>query len=207
MRQKTLLKIIGLMRREIVKGQTILEISRKLKIGYRPAYMHIANMEKEGIIKIERIGNAKQSTLNLENAKTRHLLGEIDILRKEELFKENPKLRAVIESLISKLTEKFISRIHSVVLFGSYAKGAATKQSDIDLLFIVSNLKNKSLREAIERESASYQYSHNIKVSPLIADIEEFKKMLKSKELNIGKETREYGISLYGHEIFWRIAA
>jgi len=202
-----LLKIIGLMRREIVKGQTILEISRKLKIGYRPAYMHIANMEKEGIIKIERIGNAKQSTLNLENAKTRHLLGEIDILRKEELFKENPKLRAVIESLISKLTEKFISRIHSVVLFGSYAKGAATKQSDIDLLFIVSNLKNKSLREAIERESASYQYSHNIKVSPLIADIEEFKKMLKSKELNIGKETREYGISLYGHEIFWRIAA
>ena len=202
-----MLKIIGLMRREIVKGQTILEISRKLKIGYRPAYMHIANMEKEGIIKIERIGNAKQSTLNLENAKTRHLLGEIDILRKEELFKENPKLRAVIESLISKLTEKFISRIHSVVLFGSYAKGAATKQSDIDLLFIVSNLKNKSLREAIERESASYQYSHNIKVSPLIADIEEFKKMLKSKELNIGKETREYGISLYGHEIFWRIAA
>ena len=74
-------------------------------------------------------------------------------------------------------------------------------------MFIVSNLKNKSLREAIERESASYQYSHNIKVSPLIADIEEFRKMLKSKELNIGKETREYGISLYGHEIFWRIAA
>lgn len=207
MRQKTLLKIIGLMRKEIGKGQTILEISKKLEIGYRPAYMHIASMEKEGIIKVEKIGNAKQSTLNLENVKTRHLLGEIDILRKEELFKENPRLRAVIESLISRLTEKFISRIHSVVLFGSYAKGTATKQSDIDLLFVVSNLKDKSLREAIERESASYQYSHNLRVSPLITDIDEFKKMLKSKELNVGKETREYGISLYGHEIFWRIVA
>ena len=90
-------------------------------------------------------------------------------------------------------------------MFGSYAKGTATKQSDIDLLFIVSNLKDKKLREAIERESASYQYSHNIKISPLITNINEFKEMLKSKELNVGKEVKESGVSLYGHELFWRI--
>ena len=124
--------------------------------------------------------------------------------RKEELYKENPRLK-IVDGLISKLTEKFMSEIHSIVLFGSYAKGTATKQSDIDLLFIVSNIKDKILRESIERESASYQYSYNIKISPLITDIEEFKKMLKSKELNVGKEIKEYGISLLGHEIFWRI--
>jgi len=90
-------------------------------------------------------------------------------------------------------------------LFGSYAKGTAAKQSDIDLLFIVSSIKDKNLRESIERENASYQYSHNIKISPLITDIEEFKKMLKAKELNVGKEIKENGISLYGHELFWRI--
>ena len=106
---------------------------------------------------------------------------------------------------ISKLAEKFISEIRSIVLFGSYAKGTAKRRSDIDLLFIVSDLKDKSLRDSIERESASYQYSHNIKISPLITDIEEFKKMLKSKELNVGKEVKESGISLYGHEFFWRI--
>ena len=83
--------------------------------------------------------------------------------------------------------------------------GTAGKQSDIDLLFIVNDLRDKNLREEIERENYSYQYSHNIKISPLIADIEEFKKMLKSRELNIGKEVKESGISLYGHEIFWRI--
>ena len=99
----------------------------------------------------------------------------------------------------------FISEIQSIILFGSYAKGTATKQSDIDLLFIISDIKDKNLRESIERESASYQYSYNLKVSPLITNIEEFKKMLKDKELNVGKETKEYGISLYGHEIFWRI--
>ena len=206
MRQKTLLKIIGLMRKDLDKGLTILEISKKLKIGYRPAYNHISEMEKEGIIKIDKIGSAKQCTLNFSNPKTRHLLETLDMERKEDLYKENLKLK-IIDNLISKLIEKFMSEIHSIVLFGSYAKGTVVKRSDIDLLFIVSNIKNKNLRELIERECATYQYSHNIKISPLITDIEEFKKMLKSKEFNVGKEVKNYGISLYGHELFWRIIA
>ena len=204
MRQKTLLKIIGLMRKSLDRGLTILEISKQLKIGYRPAYNHISEMEKEGIIHVDKIGSAKQCKLDVSSPKTRHLLESSDIIRKEELYEEYPKLK-IIEGLISKLTEKFISGIHSIVLFGSYAKGTATKQSDIDLLFIISDLKDKNLREAIERESSGYQYSHNMKISPLITDIEEFKKMLKSRELTVGKEIREYGISLYGHELFWRI--
>lgn len=207
MRQKTLLRIIGLMRDGLDKGLTILEISKKLKIGYRPAYNHISEMEKEGIIRVVRVGNAKQCFLDIQNERTRHLLGDADISRKEELYKENLKLKTVIESLIPKLTEKFISEINSIILFGSYAKRKATKQSDIDLLFIVNDLGNKCLRESIERESASYQYSYNIKVSPLITDIKEFRKMLKAKELNVGKEAEEYGIPLYGHELFWRIAS
>jgi len=207
MRQETLIKIIGLMRGELDKGWTILKISKQLKIGYRPAYNHIEEMEKEGIIEVERIGSSKQCKLNLDEPKTRHLLESLDIARKEKIYINNPKFKSIIESLISKITEKFISEIHSIVLFGSYATGASTKTSDIDLLFIVTDLKDKSLRQIIERECTSYQYSHNIKVSPLITDIEEFKKMLKAKELNVGKEIRKYGISLYGHEVFWRIAA
>ncbi len=205
MRQKTLIKIIGLMRKELDKGLTILEISKQLKIGYRPAYNHITEMGEEQIIQIEKIGSSKQCKLNLDSPKTRHLLESLDLVRKEEIYRNNPRIKSVIENLISKLTEKFISEIHSIVLFGSYAKGTATKQSDIDLLFIVNDLRNKILRESIERECASYQYSHNIKVSSLITNIEEFKKMLKSKEMNVGKESRGHGVSLYGHEMFWRI--
>lgn len=207
MRRETLLKIVSLMRKELDKRMTILKISKKLKIGYRPAYNHINEMEREGIIKTEKIGNTRQCSLNLGSPKCRNILEETDALRKEGLYKENPKLQAVLESLISKLTEKFISEIHSIVLFGSYAKGTDTKTSDIDLLFIVADMKNKSLREGIERESASYDYSYNVKVSPLITDIAEFRKMLNAKELNIGKETREHGMSLYGSEMFWRLVA
>ncbi len=207
MRQETLLKIVELMRKELDKGLTIMEISKRLKIGYRPTHNHITEMEKEGIIKVLKIGNSKQCKLNLENPKTRHLLQELDIKRKRDLYDKNPKLKSVIDILMSKLTEKYISELLSIVLFGSYAKGTANKQSDIDLMFIVNDLKDKNLREAIERECASFQYSHNIKISPLITNIDEFKKMLNSKDLNVGKETKEFGISLYGHELFWRVIA
>ena len=207
MRKETLLRIVGLMRTNLDKGLTILEISKKLKIGYRPAYNHIISMGKEGILNIETVGNAKQSFLNLNNPKCRHVLEELDSIKEEETYKQYPKIKAVIESLISKLTDAHISEIHSVILFGSYAKGTVTKTSDIDLLFIVTDIKKRQLRESIERECASYQYSHNIKVSPLITNIAEFRKMLKAEELNVGKEVREYGISLYGSEMFWRLVA
>ena len=85
--------------------------------------------------------------------------------------------------------------IRSVILDGHYH------------LFIIGNIKDKSVRNTLERECASYQYSHNVKISPLITNMEEFKKMLKSKEMNVGKEAKEHGIALYGSEQFWRLIA
>lgn len=207
MRRETAVKIIGLLRKDLNRGFTILEISKKLKIGYRPAHNHISEMIREGIVTGRKVGAAMQCNLNIENPRCKQLLAEVDLLRKETIFKENQKLKSVLESLITKLSETLVSEIHSIVLFGSYAKGTATKSSDIDLLFIVVDMRDKSVRENIERECAGYEYSHNVKISPMIADVTEFKKMLKVKELNVGKETREYGIPLYGSEIFWRMMA
>jgi len=164
-------------------------------------------MFDERIITIEEVGKAKQCFLNLKSEKTRHILGEVDLLRKENLYKKQTKLRNVLESLILKLTEKYLVEIQSIILFGSYAKDKAVKGSDVDLLFIVSDMRNRGLMTDIERECASFQYSHNIKISPLITNIKEFKKMLNTKELTVGREVREYGIPLYGSEIFWRIVS
>ena len=207
MRRETVLKIVGLLRKNLGQGFTILEISKLLKIGYRPAYNHIAELEEIKAITTKKVGSARHCSLNLENAQSLHFLQEIDLARKEELYKGNQKLKAILEDILSKITNQITSSLHSIILFGSHAKGTATKSSDIDLLFIVSNIKDKSVRDTIERECASYQHSYNVKISPLITNMEEFKKMLKSKEINVGKEAKEYGIALYGSEQFWRLIA
>ncbi|MFH1669289.1 MAG: nucleotidyltransferase domain-containing protein [Candidatus Woesearchaeota archaeon] len=204
MRKETLLKIMTLFRENLDRGLTIRQVSQTLKIGYRPAYNHITSMEEQGIITIEQVGNAKQSLLNLKSENCRHLLEEVGMQQKEELFNKHTKLKNIIESITKKLTEKYISEIHSMILFGSYAKGKPTAGSDMDILFIVSDIKDKALMEGIERECASFQYSHNIQVSPVITDIPELKKMLEAEQLTVGKEAREYGIPLYGSEKFWR---
>src|SRR3989344_3412646 len=104
MRQQTLIKIIELMRKQLDKGLTILEISKRLNIGYRPAHNHITAMEQEGIIQVEKVGNAKQCRLDLENERTRHLLAEIDIQKKKEIFNKNSKVKAILENMLAKLT-------------------------------------------------------------------------------------------------------
>lgn len=206
MRKETLLKIIGLFRKNLGKGMTMLEIAKTLKIGYRPAYNHLLSMQKEGIITINQVGRARQCFLNLKSEKARHYLQEADIARKEALFK-NAKLKGVFESLMLNLEHHLQAGVRSIILFGSYAKGSAAKSSDIDLIFIIDSITNKPLRELIEKQCAGFRYSHNIKVSPVFADIAEFRKMLASKDLNIGKEALSYGVPLYGLELFWELAA
>ncbi|MBS3123078.1 nucleotidyltransferase domain-containing protein [Candidatus Woesearchaeota archaeon] len=207
MKHETVLKIIGLLRKNLNRGFTILEISKLLKIGYRPAYNHIAELEKIKAITVTRVGSAKHCSLNLENIQSLHFLQEIDLARKEGLYKHKQKIKIIIDELILKITSKIFSSLHSIVLFGSQAKETATQSSDFDMIFIISDIKDKSVRMIIERECANYQYSHNLKISPIITDMAEFRKMLKSKEINIGKEAKEYGIALYGSEQFWRLIA
>ncbi len=47
-----------------------------------------------------------------------------------------PKYERVIDLLKSKLLAEFGSEVHSIVLFGSVARGEATADSDIDVLIV-----------------------------------------------------------------------
>jgi predicted nucleotidyltransferase len=204
MREETLLKIMTLFRKNIDQGLTIRQVSQQIDIGYRPAYNHINSMEKQGTVAITKVGKAKQTFLNLGSERCRRLLEEVSMQQKEQLLQKHPKLKNILDTLTKNLTERFESGIHSIVLFGSYAKNKPAAESDIDLLFIVSALKDKTLRGAIERECAGFQYSHNTQISPVITDLPELKKMLKAEGITVGKEAREHGIPLYGSEKFWR---
>lgn len=46
------------------------------------------------------------------------------------------KHKEAVEEFVRKLKEKFGSRIESIVVFGSYARGEWKEESDIDVLII-----------------------------------------------------------------------
>jgi hypothetical protein len=52
--------------------------------------------------------------------------------------------KKILGDILSLCRETFGSNLVSVVLFGSYAKGVASRESDIDLLVIVKHLPNEA---------------------------------------------------------------
>ncbi len=67
-------------------------------------------------------------------------------------------------------------------LFGSYARGQQTEFSDIDILIIVKQL-NVQLRGSISGLSSDYSLEKGVLISPVIKDINVWKKNEQYKTL------------------------
>ncbi len=101
---------------------------------------------------------------------------------------------SVMESVFTLLSDK----LYKVVLYGSYARGDYTPESDIDIMIVLNCPKEEvlSYRKEISRLSSRIGLEHDIMVSILLRDKESFengKKILPFYQ-NIMKD----GVELYG---------
>ena len=164
---------------------TIKKIAEAVKINYRIAYEKVLLLEKEGLIKITKTGNANLCEFtNKFNEK----VFEAEYERKKNLFKNKDFL--ILHNRLSELKFPFIA-----LLFGSQAKGTTNKHSDIDILTISENEKEikttiSLLPEKIHLTNISY---------------EEFVNMLKSKEFTVVSEAIKNNIILIGIEEYYRM--
>ncbi len=106
------------------------------------------------------------------------------------------------EKIVSELKDIFQSDLHSVILFGSYAKGTAQTYSDIDILIILNKkFANWMERRDLEIELRKRLYRTVGQVSPKVGSIEELKAALDAYNpliLNI----LDSGIVLYDDDTF-----
>lgn len=83
--------------------------------------------------------------------------------------------------LISELKNKFHDELHSIVLFGSYARGTAQKYSDIDILIILNRkFTDWTERMNLEIELRKKLYRTVGQVSPKTASIDELNEALEN---------------------------
>lgn len=85
------------------------------------------------------------------------------------------------EKLVYELKDKFHNDLHSVILFGSYAKGKAQEYSDIDILIIL----NRSFADWMERRDLEIDLRKKLyhtvgQVSPKTASVEEMEASLEN---------------------------
>jgi predicted nucleotidyltransferase len=106
----------------------------------------------------------------------------------------NPRFKKIIAEIVDRISEGYSPK--KVILFGSYAYGEPTEDSDIDLL-IIKNTDKKPLDRWIEVKRLLRDISRTVPVSPLVYTEKEIEQRVAIKDFFI-EEIFETGEILYG---------
>jgi predicted nucleotidyltransferase len=104
--------------------------------------------------------------------------------------------------IISKIVQSLIGlNIYKIILFGSYANGTATEDSDIDLLVILDTEKiAKTFKERMDRNltvsNALLDINREFAMDIIVYSYGEFE-YLDKKESDFVKEIKNTGVEIY----------
>jgi predicted nucleotidyltransferase len=127
------LEIISLFRGNYKERFYLREISKMSKISLRTCQNTLIKLERNKILKSKTEGKNKYFSLNLENIKTKFYLQQAEIYQTDLFIERYAQLKIFLKSF--KTTAP-------IIVFGSFAKFTANKNSDLDLLII----SNKELK-------------------------------------------------------------
>jgi len=162
-------------------------ISKDLKMDYKNTYNIVQDLAKQNLISLEKFGKNINCVLN---KKAHPLIFEAEESRRKKLLK-NKNFMILYEKLKS-LPFSFIS-----LVFGSYAKGKPSKNSDIDMMVLCE--KNR------EREIDNVISILPLKIHLVVLNYEEFLTMAKNKEFSVVSEAINNNILLVGIEDYYRL--
>ncbi|MBI2908096.1 MAG: nucleotidyltransferase domain-containing protein [Chloroflexi bacterium] len=88
---------------------------------------------------------------------------------------KNKKIRALIEKVVERIKAGYDPE--KIILYGSYAHGKPTRDSDIDL-FIIKDTDKRRVDRFVEVSRLLDEWEHQISISPLVYNPEEVKQRL-----------------------------
>jgi len=112
------------------------------------------------------------------------------------------KYQSVVDTLTDRLITEFEDDIHSIVLFGSVARGEATEDSDIDVL-IISEAPLKTTRR-IHRLSSRIDLDNDIFTQLVFLTTEGFEKRSRMRS-PFSTDLITQGVALYDDGTYERI--
>ena len=156
------------------------QIAKLAKLPVKTCQNILSQLEKDKILKGKIEGKNKYFSLNLDNIQTKSYLLQAEI-HKTDMFLENyPQIKTFLKSFNTNIP---------IIVFGSFAKLKANKDSDIDL-FIVSEKGQKLPFHLLPYKVHQVNLSEN-----------SFMKSLKEQEVII-KEIEENHVILNNHSFY-----
>jgi predicted nucleotidyltransferase len=187
---KNEIKVLNLFRKNIFLKASIREIMQKTNSNsYQRIYDAIENLIKKNILEAEKIGNLRLISLKL-NRESNIALSYLDDFENKNI----PNYSKIIE--IKEISD------YIILVTGSYAKGTATKKSDLDLIVIVPNDANiVKIQKKLESETMLFIPEMHIYVFRK----KDFIDMLTQKEENYGKEIFRNNVLLKNPQLYYEL--
>ncbi|MDI3473798.1 MAG: hypothetical protein PWR30_121 [Candidatus Woesearchaeota archaeon] len=181
--------ILKLLIKNSDKDYSIRQLSMLRKINYKSAYEAVMRLYNEGVIDVKKEGNNSRISFNFN-------FNESVFVAEKEIMEDflNKKDFKVLYNRISEIGNPFFI----CLIFGSYAKGTAQKGSDLDICTITN--EQEVIKEINIILDITPFETHLLEFSS-----EEFNKMLKSKDYNIGKEIVKNKVILKNIEAFYEL--
>ncbi|MEK6878277.1 MAG: nucleotidyltransferase domain-containing protein [Nanoarchaeota archaeon] len=174
------------------KDLTLKELQKRTKYSYERINSYLKSLTNKEAVTEKKVGKTLIYSLDLTNltSKSAYYIYAIGKAKDFSIKEKNLFLA------LSELPEEYVNFCS---IFGSYAKGTAKKESDVDVL-IVSEYKEK-----IEEVIASIKRKYGFDIQAIIIPSKEFTKIrLENKEF--WNDLVKYGIIFKGYELLYYYA-
>ena len=111
---------------------------------------------------------------------------------------EREQINVITKEIVDEVIHLLQKNVYKIVLYGSYARGDFTEESDIDILILLNCSKEQVMmcRKQVSRLSSRIGLKNDIEISLLLRDKETFE---RGKDiLPFYKNIKQEGIEIYG---------
>lgn len=183
-------RVVGLLSRDREK-KNISQIADALGEHYSYVHRKVKELGDKDVLKIQRTGNTLLCEPDFDNDRTRALLHMNEVKRRDGFYSRNKKLALALKDFVENVKNK----ANFVVLFGSYAKGNAGEESDIDLYLLTE--EDLDISQTVKEIRNKY----GKEISAVQSTPEGWR---KDRKKPIGSEIIKNRVILYGFEDFIR---
>ena len=122
---QTTLKILSLYKSDYRRTSHLREIAREIGVDVKSTQIQLRRLESVRILSSAFKGRNKEYSLNLSNLLTKYYMTLAETFTSITYLEMNFLIKKIVSELDHRIQE-------TIILFGSFAKGDATKESDID---------------------------------------------------------------------------
>ncbi len=111
-------------------------------------------------------------------------------------------IQKVTSTVVEKIIDRYKNKIDRIIMYGSYARGDFTSESDIDIMILMNCTEEevRKYREEVCRIASRISLDSDVEVSIVLNDKASFYDRMDV--LNFYQNVQREGVVLYGEHIF-----